>query len=189
MNTTEINYWSDFYKNNKVPREPSDFCKFIFNHNLFINKNIRILDCGCGNGRDTYYFSEKYNIIGIDSSSKPIDKENCKFIVSDFCNYDKTNFDLIYSRFTFHSISDEQQILFLKSIPINTYLCIETRSDKTSSIVKVHGDEHYRNYTNYNNLKKMITNLGFKIIFSDEDTGFAKYKDEDPCCIRIICKR
>lgn len=189
MNKSEKNYWSQFYKNKNIPSEPSNFCKFIYDHEIFDENKMNILDCGCGNGRDSYYFSKKFNVTGLDTSSKPVNKENCKFIQCDFCSYNKDKFDIIYSRFTFHSISNQQQIDFLKSITKGSYLCIETRSDKTSSIKKVHGDDHYRNYTNYNKLINLLYVMDFNIIYSEEKRGFAIYKDEDPCCIRIICQK
>jgi tellurite methyltransferase len=189
MNKTEINYWNNIYKTKNIPKEPSNFCKFITEYKLFKNNKLKLLDCGCGNGRDSYYFSKYFNVTGIDSSFKPNNINNCIFKQNDFCSYDKSNYDLIYSRFTFHSITDEQQELFLSSIKKNSFLCIETRSNKSKDIKKVFGDEHYRNYTDYNNLLKKLKLLNFDIIYSEENSGFSIYKNEDPICIRIICKK
>lgn len=186
INHTEQQYWNTFYKNNSIPLEPSAFALFI--HEYFKYKKMNILDCGCGNGRDTYFFSKYYNVLGIDNSNKP--KEyNCKFIVDDFCTFDKSGYDIIYSRFSFHSISNEQQEQFLKSIHKDSYLCIETRIDKFNNIKKEYGDTHYRNYTNVDYLKKILDKYQFEIQFIDENNGFSKYKNEDPICIRLISKK
>lgn len=189
MNKSQTNYWENFYKQNVSPYHESKFCYFIKNHSLFKSKKYKLLDCGCGNGRDSYSLSNHFEVVGIDTSFKPEDKTGCTFKIANFCSYDKKDYDIIYSRFTFHSISNQQQIMFLQSIKKGCYLCIETRSNKSSQIKKVFGDEHFRNYTDYNILKKILTENNFKIIYLSEDKGFAPYKNEDPICIRVICEK
>jgi len=186
----EINYWTNFYNSYNLIEKQSDFCVFIMNY-FKNNDNMKILDAGCGNGRDSYYLSTKHNVIGLDTSSfKPNDNKNCIFIIDDFCSYNKDIFDLIYSRFTFHSIDNNQQELFIKSInKKNTLLCIETRSEKDNNDYRYHGDNHYRNLTNKIYLENLLLTNNFIILFSEENNGFSIYKDEDPICIRIICKK
>jgi len=152
---------------------------------------LNILDAGCGNGRDSFFMSDKHDIVGIDSSTyKPEGTSRCRFITGDFCSYNKNNFDVIYSRFTFHSITDINQISFLESIvKPGTFLCIETRSDKGSETFRVHGDEHFRNFTNKDNLTKILKNHNFQILIMEENDNFAIYKNENPICIRTICKK
>tara|TARA_B100001057_G_scaffold500688_1_gene617168 strand:- start:9564 stop:10133 length:570 start_codon:yes stop_codon:yes gene_type:complete len=188
MNNQEKNYWENYYKNNLL-ETPSNFSLFIMEYFKSYN-NLKILDCGCGTGRDTYFFSKKHNIIGIDQSYKPIDKANCKFFINDFCHYDKSLFDLIYSRFSFHSITNEQQDIFLKSInKKDTFLCIETRSIKGKTDYRYTGDNHYRNLTDIDYLKNRLKDNNFEILFIEENKNFAIYKNENPICIRIICKK
>lgn len=187
MNEAEQKYWSNFYTNNNLLLKPSSFALFIDEYFKGISQNI--LDCGCGNGRDSYFLGKRNNVLGIDISNKPKDHKNCRFILDDFCDYNKEDFDMIYSRFTFHSITNEQQEKFIKSIKKGTFLCIETRSDKSMDIIKIYGDTHYRNYTNKSYLENMLKNNNFDIIYVDECDGFATYKDEDPICIRIISKK
>ena len=187
MNKVEENYWGNIYNTNSIITSPSNFAYFI--QDYFKNDKLNILDCGCGNGRDSYYFSN-YNIVhGIDSSFIPKNKKNCTFEKADFCKYNKYKYDLIYSRFTFHSITNEQQETFLKSINSNTYLCIETRSDKSKNIEKIFGDNHFRNYTNKNYLLNLLKKYNFDILYIEEKKDFAKYKNENPICIRVICKK
>jgi SAM-dependent methyltransferase len=192
MDKTQINYWNSFYKkNNEFTIIPSDFCLFVMNFfNNFNNINY-ILDAGCGNGRDSYYLSNKYNVLGVDISGyKNINKNNCHFKIENFITIDKKEFDIIYSRFTFHSINNEQQLLFLQSIKPNTYLCLETRSDKCLNNFDYHyGNEHYRNLTNFNYLNELLLNNNFVIDYIEENINFANYKDENPYCIRVICKK
>ena len=181
------NYWESFYKNFDQ-LTPSDFCKFVLDR--FENESItKVLDAGCGNGRDTYALGSKYNAVGVDTSSYlPLENGRCTFFTSDFCTYDKDDFDMIYSRFTFHSITNNQHSTFLESIEKpGTYLCIECRSSKDEHTEKVHGSDHYRNFINKNYLETLLKSKGFVINYIEEDTGFSPYKGEDPVCIRVIC--
>jgi ubiquinone/menaquinone biosynthesis C-methylase UbiE len=66
-----------------------------------------IIDMGCGNGRDTYTLGKYCKVTGIDNSCKPNNVENVTFIRGNFCEIDLHGFDMVYSRFTFHSIKDE----------------------------------------------------------------------------------
>jgi len=188
MNIQERDYWNSIYKEKGVPDNPSGFALFVGDY--FKNLSLNCLDCGCGNGRDSYFFGHNHiNVHGIDTSNKPEDNKNVTFELTDFCRYNKSNYNLIYSRFTFHSITNEQQQLFLSSIIPNSFLCIETRSIKTKHIEKVYGDNHYRNYTNKDDLIDMLKQHNFDILFIVRKYNFAKYKNEDPICIRVICKK
>ena len=193
MNNTEIEYWSNFYNKKELSLENSNFS--IFTHN-YITKNIinnfneqtpKLLDIGCGNGKDTYYLSKYYNCIGIDTSFKPKDKLNCKFYNKNFIEYDKTSYNFIYSRFTLHSITDDLQVLLLDSIKSGTYLFIETRSDKGINTNRIYGDNHYRNFTNYNKIKQLLLKHKFEILYEYEGINCAIYKEENPICIRLVC--
>lgn len=84
----------------------------------YTSHKLRILDAGCGNGRDSYAFAtDNHDVSGIDSSGHlPCDAQNVQFFADDFTTHSKNEYDLIYSRFTFHSINNEQQEVFLAGI-------------------------------------------------------------------------
>ena len=181
-------YWSTFYANFNL-QKPSDFAKFVMTFFDETKKKLSILDAGCGNGRDSYFLSSKFDILGVDLAYKPDNKLNCMFIKDNFVTYDKTKFDIIYSRFTFHSITNDDHELFLDSIKSNTYLCLETRSDIDKDSNRYHGDNHYRNFTNIDYLKNLLNKYNFKILYIKESNNFAIYKNENPICIRVICQK
>lgn len=166
----------------------SDFCTFLTE---YFEKRIRnVLDCGCGDGRDSYALSKLYVVDGLDNCGfLPVNDVNVNFSKDDFVTVNKEKYDLIYSRFTFHSITDEQHEIFLDSVCSKTYLAIETRSKLGENDSVIHGKTHYRNYTDINYLKKLLLSKNFEILFINEGRNYAKYKDEDPVCIRVICKR
>lgn len=186
----DVEYWNKFYLTNNLINKPSNFCIFILDY--FKDKqNLNILDAGCGNGRDAYYLGKTHNILGCDLSLGKLENtKNCRFIKDNFCYIDKSNFDLIYSRFTFHSITNEDHQMFLKSIKnSDTYLCIEARSDKDINSKRVFGNTHYRNFINIDYLKKILKEHEFDILFINENDNCSIYKDENPICIRVICKK
>lgn len=63
-------YWEDFYNQFSPPTNQSSFAEYALKRLKSIlpdKKDLRLLDIGCGNGRDTFYF-HKNNILamGID---------------------------------------------------------------------------------------------------------------------------
>lgn len=187
----DTKYWNTFYNDdrNKIT-EPSNFCLFVMDY-FKDNGNIKnILDAGCGNGRDSYHLSQKYNVDAIDNSGYlPENKDNCVFSTNDFVKMDKKKYDLVYSRFTFHSITNEQQLEFLKTIEKDCYVCIETRSNKSENEYRQHGDDHYRNFTDLFEIHDVLFDNKYDMPFMKECRDFAPYKNENPYCIRIVCQK
>lgn len=187
--TIDVNYWSSFYSSNHT-LDASNFCSFVLD--FFKNHRcLKVLDAGCGNGRDSYALSKYYMVTGLDTASYiPEATESCSFETSDFCSHDKNIYDLIYSRFTLHSINDEQQEQFLSSITKKgTFLAIECRSDGDIDTVREHGDDHYRNFVSFKRMLRLFSELGFTVLHAEEGTGFAPYKTEDPVCVRFIVEK
>ncbi len=200
-------FWNNFYKNNLAVSRPSDFAIFILK---FLKKNnSKIIDIGCGNGRDLFFFKKnKIDFIGIDLSKNATQlikkklenkQDKNKIFNNDFVRFDykknvRTKFS-IYSRFTWHTINQKNEDIFLNKIsnlPNLTYLFIETRSikDDLCGVGKKIGKnefvtDHYRRFINKKDLIKKLQK-NFKIIYLKESKGFSKFKKEDPCLIRLI---
>ena len=68
-----MNYWQNFYKNKKLQKEisyPSQFAIFSLNER---NYDDTIIEFGCGNGRDSYFFSKYFkNVFAYDKSINAI---------------------------------------------------------------------------------------------------------------------
>ena len=106
-----INYWNKYYKKASNINE-STFAKFTYKR--IQNKKGKILDIGCGNGRDAYFFNKNgFNVTGVDISQKAI-KENLKNKIKNlvFKKFDvgkdkpKGKFEIIYCRFFVHTLDE-----------------------------------------------------------------------------------
>ena len=111
-------YWDNFYKKNHIIKE-SNFANFV----LKKIKKKTLVDIGCGNGRDTFFFLKKgIKALGIDFSKTAIKKNNSfisdKFILANICkdNIKIKKFDYIYARFFLHTINYKEENRFLKNI-------------------------------------------------------------------------
>jgi len=47
------NYWDHYYQKKKSIFTNSDFSKFV---NTYLTENSSIIDLGCGDGRDSFFF-------------------------------------------------------------------------------------------------------------------------------------
>ncbi|RLD72995.1 MAG: hypothetical protein DRI87_05080 [Bacteroidetes bacterium] len=201
-------YWEQYYKEHPSPGNPSPFATEIIK---YLKPGMSLLELGCGNGRDAVFFAENgIHVTGIDQVSEEIDflnrrysKNNLKFVCDDFTQIEKLNglFDSIYSRFTFHAITEKQENQVLlwvkKNLRVGGLFFLEVRStkDKLFELGDPVADEkyarittHYRRFSDFDIIKQKIIDLGFSLIFSVEDANLAIYGDENPIIIRIIAK-
>lgn len=155
------------------------------------------------------------NVVAVDQVQEEIDylnenhkEENILFVCDDFTNLantsddiiNETDFDYIYSRFTFHSINEAKEDRTLDWIE-NTLdnggcFLLEARSlnDPMFKQGKSLSDTenyttHYRRYMNLNKIIEKLESRNFEIIYNIEDNNLAVYKDDNPYVIRIIAKK
>ena len=203
---TNKSYWNKFYIKKLALNKPSKFAKFVTRH--IKQYKSKLIDIGCGNGRDVFFFKKKkLNFLGIDLSknatklikNKLIEKDKNKILNADFVKFDykkriKGKFS-IYSRFTWHSINEKNENILLKKLSKLSnleYIFIEARSikDDLFGVGKKLGKneyvtDHYRRFIDKKDLLKKL-NKNFKIIYLKESKGFSKFKKENPCLIRLI---
>jgi tellurite methyltransferase len=196
-------YWNKFYStNNELPPEPSNFSLYVLRVFKALpekNSHKHILDIGCGNGRDAYYFSSQgFEVTGIDSFSK-IETDKFQFLQKNIFDYEINElnaFDVCYLRFVIHTFSEQecdQLFARLALLHPETLIAIETRS--TTNITKEEkletffkspiGDEHFRMLYSKNYMDKKISDK-FIILESSDSTDVAKFKSENPFCLRYI---
>jgi len=180
-------WWKKFYKN-KHTLKPSLFAKSV--RKFVKDKSLSVIDVGCGNGRDTYYLSKKWEIVGIDKSNFPKAKgrHNISFIKGDINHLSNTiNWaNLVYARFFIHSVDDKTFHNLLKWS--KNLVAIEVRSDKDDSSKWTYAG-HQRKLRSSKELIQAFWQHGYDILRFRESKGCAKYRKEDPVIIRIIAKK
>ena len=173
-------YWKEYYQD----LEPTPFAKFCI---AYILPRDKIIDFGCGNGRDSYFFASHDNRThGIDYASKPRHSNNVAFwrepleyILAEPCGKYQ-----VYSRFFLHSIT-KQQIQELIKWSQNLFMA-EFRD--AEDIPKLYKD-HKRTKVEGEWVKKLLINNGFEILYYKKGRNMAKYKGEDPLCVRVIARK
>lgn len=206
-------YWNQYYKknyNNKEIINPSSFALFCQN-NYYNDSEKKIMELGCGNGRDSLYFArqghtvyaiDQSNSINLERNLEKSDKYQIKLnmIVSDFIKYDYTKIEkvnVIYSRFTLHAISlEDEEILLSKIIKKLDYggiFCIEARTikDPLYGIGNHISDttyetDHKRRFIDAMEFISKIMNVGFSLKYFIESNGMSVYKNDDPVLMRLI---
>lgn len=207
-------YWDEYHSHNpvSVDNKPTEFAKFIESEFLYEKNPAHILELGCGNGRDSLFFlSEGHRITAIDGSDVAIhmlkrttNSNNALFVCDDFVRSKRlyqAKYDCIYSRFTLHAISEEQEDELLDNVRCalnsNGILAIEARTTNDELYGKgieaenntFFYNEHYRRFIDVNVFRGKIEKLGFDLLYLDESNGFSRTQDSDPVLMRCICGR
>ena len=205
----DVVYWNQFYnKEGKNIQNPSDFAQFVL---PYLKSGKRLMDIGCGNGRDSIYFAKNRILVtGVDASETAIEQlqkeqiENGHFVCDDFVTCKalyQMQYDYFYSRWTIHAISKRQEDELLQNITESLredgLLLVEVRSINDElygkgSLVEKNAyiyNSHYRRFIDKTEFRKKLENLGFEIISEEEKKGFSKTKESDPTLIRIIAKK
>ena len=202
-------HWNKFYSSDNIPRFESPFANWISSQ---LPDAARILDIGCGNGRDSFYFSALgHDVTGIDVSEAAItintektDDEGPDFSCNSLMGYAQANSDLsvdvIYSRFSIHAMTEEEETQTLQAasqlLKKGGAFHIETRSIKDSLARKgeliSHAERmegHYRRFGDAQLLCQKLMDNGFSIENLIEENGLAVFKDEDPIVIRVFARK
>lgn len=200
------NYWNDYYTNNLGIQEPSSFAKYVLD---LIPSGSSILELGCGNGRDSFFFADHgLQVYAIDQSEVVInqikkDINNPRFICQNILSIDERfpfKIDYGYARFVLHALNKveaDKAIQFMsKNLSTNGIFFTESRSVKSSLYGEgaalnhdVYKTDHKRRFIRKNELIKQLELTGFTIENIIEADGLAIYKDDDPVVIRINAKK
>ena len=206
-------YWESFYKHRLAVNFPSSFAEFCLEN--YIPRESCILELGSGNGRDAFYFSEQQNdVIAVDQSAEvyhleeeKLDasptKSRLKIVRDDFVQMDYSKHegvDVIYSRFTLHAISQEEEnavidkayrllpaggLFLIEARTVKDPLCGEGEPQGNNAFVT----DHYRRFIDSQTVIRNVMNLGYEVLFFVEKNGLSVYKEDDPVLMRIVLKK
>lgn len=203
-------YWNKYYREivgkNMVPSN------FAVEVNKRLSPASHVMELGCGNGRDSLYFlSQGHNVIAIDGSDAAIDmlnevtknNEDALFVCDDFVKCHalyQMQYDCVYSRFTLHAITEEQENELLSNAKIalssGGILCIEARTIHDEiygeGIKVAHNayeyNKHFRRFIDVDEFREKLEELGFTIDLLVESQGFSKTDESDPVLMRCIAR-
>lgn len=197
-------YWKSYYNTHlKADKESlfASFCK----QNYFKEKQS-LIELGCGNGRDSLYFAKHHlKVLGIDQCENIISFLNqnsineARFKADDFTSLKKLPCDIVYSRFTLHSITYEQQNRVIEwaknSLNEKGLFCIETRGFLNSLYKK--GEEagpysyiYENHFRRFQSLESLLNDLqDFHILYAAEEQNFAPTQTENDFFIRIVAEK
>lgn len=163
---------------------PTDFAKFCAKH---IPKKSTILDVGCGNGRDSYYFLKyRHKIIGIDYAILPKATGRSIFIKTDIRTLFKMecSANVVYSRFFLHAITDKEICSLLKWSKGLFMAEFRAKGDRP---VLYH--RHKRNLIGEHDFLHLLRKYGFDVLYYIKGYNMARYKNENPLVIRVIARK
>jgi tellurite methyltransferase len=201
-------YWDGYYTDHHSKSKPTSFAKSIIN--TLPKITCKLLEIGCGNGRDSFYFSGKgHDVSAFDQSEVIINtlqntgKNSPRFFIDDIKNmsiHHKEPFDIIYARFVLHALNEyEAQQAFkwiFEHLNNGGLFYSESRSIKDKifgqgeKIEKhIYKTDHRRRFLVKNDLLKELESFGFTINNVLEKQGLAVYKDSDPVVIRVVAQK
>ena len=212
--TAEEIYWANFYAHTEYT-SGSTFCAKIIETEGIPS---RVIDIGCGDGRDSYAFAATgRSVLGIDrshigvahASRKALEldhQEAARFVACDVGDLDRLRAtleaelaasagqpELFYARFFLHSIPEDVQDTLMGVITElarpGDWFAAEFRTDEDAAEQKVH-QKHYRRFQNGPVFgRKVEERYGFTVVDVQEGRGLSPYKGEDPHLYRIVARK
>ena len=215
-----VPYWNRFYlgaaaQDAEISR-PSLFASTVAQD---LPTSARLLDVGCGNGRDAAFFASLgHHVTAIDYSEQAIaafegDREGAASSVSaERLNlYDvpkvhafqlehRGEFDAVYARFLLHAISEVAELTLLDlaaaTLRAGGHLHLEFKVGEAGGTVvgrDIGHDEymagHYRRLVSSDAVKENARAAGFSVAHLSLGTGLAPHGPEDPTVCRMVLRR
>lgn len=199
-------HWGSFYADDVAPKKPSPFAEAVAG---VLSPDSRLLEIGCGNGRDACYFvQEGYQVTAIDRSPEAVEAARSSCTSATFLAGTlpelapelRVPFSAAYSRFVIHAmpLAEEEELLdsIRDVLETNGRFYIECRSindplsrrgEVLSPTERIHG--HYRRFIVLDELRERLTSRGFEIEDEIESSGLAIFGDEDPVVIRVTARK
>ena len=204
------NYWNPFYESArglKVPTEPSTFATWFAER---AEPGSRVIDLGCGNGRDTLLLAERgFDACGLDYAPPAINRakalarkagSNATFDTFNILDLRQvlalggrlsyeTGPLALYARFLVHALTDEGRanlwLLGRTALRGNGRMYLEFRADADPE-ERFEFGEHYRQFLSAAEVAAEIDESGGHVEYQEEGHGMAVYKNEDPYVCRMV---
>jgi len=216
-------FWDAYYAatatgDSPLTDAPSSFIAFCAPH-MGMSRPVgaggpnKVVEFGCGNGRDARWFvGQGCTYIGLDTSPAAVDRctaamtgpgdKRCTFQTGDFTvpdllPADSGTADLVYSRFTLHSVSDDQESgaianAFRLLKPGGRFM-LEARSTRDprcglGRCVAPHAyvDTHYRRFLDLDGNISKLEGAGFDVRVACEEVRAANFLADKAVVVRLV---
>jgi SAM-dependent methyltransferase len=207
-------YWANFYSRH----EYTSGSTFFESVSAMDGLPSRVLDIGCGDGRDSCAFAEAgRTVIGLDSSPVGVSHaaehaaargliERVRFEQCDVA--DRAALTAVvrqalaeaadepvafYLRFFLHAITEEAQATLMDVLAAGArsgdWFAAEFRTEADAAQRHVH-EKHYRRFQSGLAFREALSGrYGFTVLHAEEGTGLSPYKGEDPVLCRVVARR
>lgn len=204
--STQRAYWDDYYAHRGGPALPSQFATFAAGE---LDQPHRIVEFGCGNGRDALFFAgHGHEVVGVDASDRAIERctERAKELglIATFLTsrVDGPGLSqriggsgrpsMVYARFFLHAITDDEQRAFLECSHDVTrpgdLMAVEFRTTRDRTSPKM-TERHFRRFIEPAGFQLEAMEHGFRTSYAVEGFGFAKYRWDDAHVARCLLTR
>lgn len=215
-------FWNAYYASARqgdspLTDAPSSFIQFCASH---VRPGGKVVEFGCGNGRDARWFLvQGCAYVGVDACGAAVDRcrtsvggggraktaKPCTFQTGDFADPDllaaeSGTFDVVYSRFTLHSVTDEQEtqavanaVRLLK--PGGRFM-LEARSTRDPRCgagrcvgPNAYVDTHYRRFLELDGIVAKCEAARFEVVAACEEVRAANFLDDKAVVVRLIAAK
>lgn len=200
-------YWDEFYSKWSFGI-PSQFAALIAGE--YLNESTTLVDLGCGNGRDTKFFSNLgVKVFASDKSKVAINQLKLQFQgkdnepILDVVDYgDPENFQsylqglpqnsgrLFYARFLLHSLEPQTLRTFLATLrensKFNDYFAFEYRTKYDNRLTGKTGSDHYRRGLDEHEILSFFSSGIVDIKLAVQGFGFAVFGSDDAHVGRLV---
>ena len=204
-------YWDSYYQKRKAPINPSSYALFC-NEN-YLDRHCHILEFGCGNGRDSFYFAKTHRVTAIDESMVVVEANRTRamqegvlslaFLHGEFGSAIlglPNEVDAVYGRFVIHAMPEDSEKRALQEswrlLKNGGKLFLEFRTTRDPLMAKgtqigesERVTDHYRRFIDFNQFCLKLSSLGFSLDFAVEKKGLAAHGSDDPIVGRIVATK
>jgi hypothetical protein len=195
----DVNYWCGLYRQSLFADYVVEYIQSMGNA---LPPKLDLLDLGCGDNRDDYYFIRQgLNVTAVDSAGREFSGASLDVIKSDiiyFINKSIGRYHIIYCRFVLHGLTELDETLLIQKLyrysSPGTYLFFEFRTPKDELYgkgIQLSENEfiynnHYRRFIDLDKLAAKVTDIGFNINYQEQSNQFARYGNFKPTVARMV---
>ena len=184
-----VNYWDGWYQTGTAPQIPSQFAVMVASE--FAGRVSRIVDFGCGNGRDTMLLDSVAPTVGIDASEEAVAAAKVSYPDGTFLwgSVEQVQGEgLLYARFLLHAIPEQVEDELLDRLEGRWAVAFEFRTPFDVGRPKMTAD-HFRRPVLLEALCAKLQARGFTITYSVQGRGMAKFGHDDAYVGRVLAER